>query len=228
MFKTCLNSPSHELTRWPVDPLTLTALDPGSTSRPGPIQVPLKGGKKKKKKKRNPKETKNFGKRTFAQKLMHRVSLHCFLCFGILRSFCILQTLHLWSVDRAQHFQDEFASVRNTSAFPQSESTERRELELSGSPCWVGCQISSEFARKHWQIELILQRRWSCKTGWRTRNVFNRNGNGNGRQALLPVELFEIAIFWDGPIDRRQRSLPCPDTWDSWPFKLRVFSIYSI
>lgn len=183
MFKTCLNSPSHELTRWPVDPLT--RWPPWiQAQRHGQVQskCPSKGGEKKKKKKRNPKETKNFGKRTFAQKLMHRVSLHCFLCFGILRSFCILQTLHLWSVDRAQHFQDEFASVRNTSAFPQSESTERRELELSGSPCWVGCQISSEFARKHWQIELILQRRWSCKTGWRTRNVFNRNGNGNGRQ----------------------------------------------
>ena len=39
---------------WPVDPLTLTALDPGSTSRPGPIQVPLKGGEKKEKKPKTP------------------------------------------------------------------------------------------------------------------------------------------------------------------------------
>ena len=203
---------------WPVDPLTRWPVDPdrlGSrlnvTARSNP-SAPQRGRKKK---------TRN-------QK--HRGSLHCFLCFGILRSFCILQTLHLWSVEhRAQHFQDEFASVR----IPPIRKYGKKGIGIIGIVrlpmlSWMSniFRICKE-ALTNWAYfakEMKLQNRlensqclqseWQWQWQWQA--------------TLLPVELFEIAIFWDGPIDRRQRSLPCPDTWDSWPFKLRVFSIYSI
>ena len=191
----------------PWDP-TLTALDPGSTSRPGPIQVPLKEGKKR----NQTLWEKDIRARMDAP---WKSTLFSCSCFGIPIFFCIFQTLHLWSFEhRAQHCQDEFASVR----IPPNRKYGKKGIGI--------VRLLSNFIFRICKETLSL----FCKGDEAAKHVeepaVSIGMECQWQPTLLPVKLFDIAIFWDGPIDRRQRSLPCPDTWDSWPFKLRVFCLF--
>ena len=166
---------------WPVDPLTRWPFDPdrlGSrlnvTARSNP-SAPQRG--RKKKKKRNQK----LWEKDIRAKIDAPWKSTLFLVLWNSKIF-LHSSDSTFVVSRAQGtaLSGWICQCPHSVRIPPIRKYGKKGIgivKLSGSPCWVGCQISSS---EQGSIELILQTRWSCKTGWRTGNVFNRSGNGNG------------------------------------------------